>query len=308
MKKNVLALVLTVVMCISVFTGMSIVSVNAQSSGLHQGYMSVTPSITLGKGERCYIDYYLDDGCTGIFSASSSNSNIARISKVTSGSNRVNYGRVLIEGKNVGTTNIKVSASKCKGYGFGLLDKASGICKVTVKPAPTSISLSAKSITLGKGENYTLSECTNKGSYANSANLIWSSSNGSVAEVVHPSNVNIAYVLAKKVGTSYITVKTYNGKTATCKLTVKNAPSSISLNKTSVSLSKGKTYTLTESTNSGSYANNCSLQWTSSNTKVVTVTKGSGNKATIKAIGKGMAYITVKTYNGKTAKCKVTVN
>ena len=307
MKKKVLALVLSVVMCISVFTGMSVVSVNAQSSGLHKGYMSVTSSIILGKGERCYIYYYLDDGCTGFFSASSSNSNISKVCCTTSGNKRVNFGKVLIEGKNVGTTTIKVSASKCKGYGFGLLDKASGTCKVTVKPAPTSISLSDKSITLGKGENYDLSECTNKGSYANSANLIWSSSNGSVAEVIHPSNVNKAYVIAKKVGTSYITVKTYNGKTATCKLTVKNAPSSISLNKTSLSLSKGKTYTLTESTNSGSYANNSSLQWTSSNTKVATVTKGSGNKATVKAIGKGTAYITVKTYNGKTAKCRVAV-
>lgn len=307
MKKKVLALVLTAVMCVTVFTGMSIVSASAVNSVSRQGNMSIVSSITLGKGEKCYIDFYLDDGCTGVFSASSSNSNIVKAGKVTSGSNRVNYSRVQIEGKNVGTTTIKVTASKCKGYGFGLVNKTSGTCKVTVKPAPTGVSLNTKSLVLGKGENYTLSECTNSGSYANSTNLVWSSSNSSVAEVIHLANVNKAYVIAKKVGTAYITVKTYNGKTATCKLTVKNAPSSISLNKTSITLSKGKTYTLTESTNSGSYANNCSLQWTSSNTKVVTVSKGSGNRATVKAIGKGTAYITVKTYNGKTAKCKITV-
>lgn len=88
---------------------------------------------------------------------------------------------------------------------------------------------------------------------------------------------------------------------------VYNAPKSVKLSKTSLTLKKGQTYTISESTNSGSYANAKNLRWSSSNTSVATVAKGNANKATIKAVKKGTAYITIKTYNGKTATCKVTV-
>lgn len=99
----------------------------------------------------------------------------------------------------------------------------------------------------------------------------------------------------------------YKSKAVYTNVTVYNAPSSIKLNKTSLTLNARKSYTLSETTNSGSYANATNLKWSSNNTKVATVTKGRGNKATIHARIKGTAYITVKTYNGKTAKCKVTV-
>ena len=88
---------------------------------------------------------------------------------------------------------------------------------------------------------------------------------------------------------------------------VYNAPKSVKLSKTSLTLKKGQTYTISESTNKGSYANAENLRWSSSNTRVATVAKGNANKATIKAVKKGTAYITIKTYNGKTASCKVTV-
>lgn len=88
---------------------------------------------------------------------------------------------------------------------------------------------------------------------------------------------------------------------------VYNAPKSVKLNYTYLAIPKGRSTTISETTDKGSYANNQNLKWLSSNTKVATVTKGSGNKATIKAVRKGTAYITIRTYNGKTAKCKVVV-
>ena len=72
-------------------------------------------------------------------------------------------------------------------------------------------------------------------------------------------------------------------------------------------MSKGATYTISEMTNSGSYSNAANLKWTSTNSSVATVTKGSGNKAVISAKAKGTAYIKITLYNGKTAQCKVTV-
>ena len=177
---------------------------------------------------------------------------------------------------------------------------------MTVKNAPSSVKINPPSVTLGKGESYKISEGTNSGSYANAANLKWSSSNTKVATVTKGS-ANKATIKATGVGTAYVKITLYNGKTAQCKVTVKNPPSSVSLSKTSLTLNKGASYTISECTNSGSYANAANLKWTSSNSNVATVTKGSGNKAVIKANAKGTAYINITLYNGKTAQCKVTV-
>ena len=116
------------------------------------------------------------------------------------------------------------------------------------------------------------------------------------------NGTNKATLRATGTGTAYVTIKTY-----TCKLTVYAAPANVKLSATNVTLSKGKTYTISESSPSGTYANAANLKWTSSNTKVATVTKGNANKATIKAVAKGTAYIKITLYNGKTAQCKVTV-
>ena len=80
-------------------------------------------------------------------------------------------------------------------------------------------------------------------------------------------------------------------------------PTSVALNKTTLTLDTGKTSTL-KATVYPSNAANKKCTWSSSNTRVATV-DGNG-KVTAKA--SGTATITVKTSNGKTATCKVTVN
>ncbi len=79
-------------------------------------------------------------------------------------------------------------------------------------------------------------------------------------------------------------------------------PTSVSLNKTSLTLDVGKSYTLTKTVSPSNAAT--SYTWRSSNTSVATV-DGNGKVTAKKA---GTATITVKTSNGKTATCKVTVN
>lgn len=167
---------------------------------------------------------------------------------------------------------------------------------------PTEVKLNQSSLTLGKGESYGLVS-TVLPANAKNKTCTWSTSNSSIATVS-----NTGKVTAKAVGTAVITVKTANGKTATCKVTVKPAPTSIKTNPTSLTLGKGESYTISESTNSGSYANAANLKWTSTNTKVVTVQKGSGNKAVVKAVGTGTADVKITLFNGKTATCKVTVS
>lgn len=241
-------------------------------------------TLTLGVGEKY--------GLIKTVSPSSANQACKWYSSNSSIASVDSSGKVTA--KKSGWANITVKTSNGK----------TATCKVTVKPAPTSVKVNPANLTLGKGETYTISESTNSGSYA--WGFSWSSSNTSVA-TVKKGSTNKATVTAKGVGTATITIKTYNGKTAQCKVTVKNAPSSVKTTPASVTLGKGETYTISESTNSGTYANAANLKWTTSNSSVATVTKGSGNKATITAKGNGTAYIKIALYNGKTAQCKVTV-
>ena len=245
-------------------------------------YLNPT-SLTLGTGESYTLtkSVYPSNASTS-YTWSSSNTSVATVSnsKVTA--------------KKSGTAYITVKTSNGK----------TAQCKVTVKPAPTSVKTNPASVTLGKGENYTSAAGTKSGSW--STTYTWSSSNNSVATVTGTS-ANKAKITAKGTGTATITIRTFNGKTATCKVTVRNAPSSVKVNPSNITLKKGASYTISESTNSGTYANASNLKWSTSNSSVATVTKGSVNKATVTAKSKGTAYIKITLYNGKTAQCKVTV-
>ena len=179
-------------------------------------------------------------------------------------------------------------------------------CKVTVKTMPTSVKTSPTALTLGKGESYTIKENTNSGSYANAANLKWTSTNTRVVTVKKGSG-NKAALKAVGTGTASVRVTLYNGRTATCKVTVKKAPASVKISPTALTLGKGESYTIKENTNSGSYAHAANLKWTSTNTRVVTVKKGSGNKAVLNAVSEGTANVKLTLYNGKTAICKISV-
>lgn len=88
---------------------------------------------------------------------------------------------------------------------------------------------------------------------------------------------------------------------------VRQAPKSVSLNKKSVKIKVGQRYSLYESTNSGSYANPQNITWRSTNNAIATASRGWKNEGIIVGKRKGVVNITVRTYNGKTATCRVTV-
>ncbi|MBR3134313.1 MAG: Ig-like domain-containing protein, partial [Clostridia bacterium] len=88
-------------------------------------------------------------------------------------------------------------------------------CKVIVTTSPQSIKLNKTNITLDKDKTITLTATVNPSTSINK-NVIWSSSNTSVATVDKNGKV-----ISKKGGTAIITAKTVNGKTATCKVTVR---------------------------------------------------------------------------------------
>ena len=180
-------------------------------------------------------------------------------------------------------------------------------CKVTVRKAPTWVSISKKNLTMTVGQSATLS--AGIASDAGCASRTFRTSNSSIVKMTK-TNWTGSFT-AVKPGTAWVTVRTYNGKESSCKVTVKAKeqpkPStvevtSITLNKTNVTLEEGKTTTLTATINP-SNANNKTITWSSDNTSIATVNNG---KVTAKKAG--TANIIAKSNNGKTATCKVTVN
>lgn len=169
-------------------------------------------------------------------------------------------------------------------------------CQITVKAVePTSVSINNTKATIKIGDTITLTSTVNPKNA--SQNVTWSSSNTNIATV---SN---GIVTAKAVGSATITVKTSNGKTATCNVTVTPIEvTSIALNKTSATLKVGENTSLSV-TYTPSNATTKSVTWTSDNNSIATVSNG---VVTAKSVGS--AVITAKTSNGKTATCKVTVN
>ena len=123
----------------------------------------------------------------------------------------------------------------------------------------------------------------------------WKSSKSSVVKVDANGKVT-----AKKAGTATITATTKNGLKATCKITVTDPATKVYLTP-AMSIKKGSSVKLTASVFPKTTTDK--LTWSTSNKKVVTVTK-SGK---IKGVKTGTATITVKTTSGKKATCKVTV-
>ena len=134
---------------------------------------------------------------------------------------------------------------------------------------------------------------------ATTKTITWTSSNTDVATVTAEG-----IVTAKGAGTSVITAKTYNGKTAKCTITVKQQVTAIALSDETVSLWIGKKKTLT-ATATPTTANNTSVSWSSSDNKVATVS----SKGVITAKGKGTCTITCTAADGYGTKttCEVTV-
>ncbi len=109
-------------------------------------------------------------------------------------------------------------------------------------------------------------------------------------------------VTALKPGATIITVKA-GGKTRKFTLTVGSVlPAKITLNKHSLAVKKGKATTLTVNwTPSGAHSK--TVTWKTSNKRIAAVS----GKGVVKGVGKGTATITATAWNGKTAKCRVTV-
>ena len=163
----------------------------------------------------------------------------------------------------------------------------------------TGVTLSKTSLTLSApGQTATLT-ATVKPDDATNKSVRWSSSDEGIVTV---SAEGLVTGIAP--GQATITVRTVDqGKTATCTVDVKGYVESVSLDRSSASLSIGATLTLT-ATVLPSGAIDKAVSWSSSDPTVVSVDEN----GTLTALASGIATVTVTTRDrGLTAACQVIV-
>ena len=163
---------------------------------------------------------------------------------------------------------------------------------------PTSITLDKTSVTVLESEAATVTPSIQPSNA--SKTVSWTSSDTSVA------TVSGGKITGVSVGTATITATTINGLKATVKVTVNTnpnivKPTGIVLNNSSVTV-KEKSIVSVVATVLPTNAANKTVTWTSSNSKVATVSNG-----TITGVSAGTATITATTFNGYSARVNVTV-
>lgn len=197
-----------------------------------------------------------------------------------------------------GTTVITATAKDDSGI------SASCTVQVTVPTVKvTGITLNKTTASVVKGKTVALTATVTPDT-ATDKTIKWTTSNKNVA-TVSPDGV----VTAVAAGTAIITATAADdsGVKATCKITVTNPVikvTKVTLNKTTASVVKGKTLTLT-ATVTPTNATNKNVTWKSSNTKIATV-DGNG-KVTAVAAGTATITCTAKADKSKSATCKITV-
>ena len=220
---------------------------------------------------------------------STSNKNVATVSP--SG---------LVTAKSAGTATITCTAQDGSGV------KAT--CKVTVTVPVSGIQLSQTSAALTVGDTLTLTKTIYPSDATNQA-VTWTSSSDAVASV--DSNGKIT---AKTAGSAMITCKSVsdNSVVGICNVTVKakvQTPSEIkvnkiTLNKTTASVTKGKTLQLTATVTPGN-ATKKEVKWSTSNKNVATVSPS--GLVTAKSAGTATITCTAQDGSGVKATCKITV-
>ncbi len=208
----------------------------------------------------------------------SSNTNVATVSK-----------NGLVTMKSAGTASIICTSADNP--------TVQAFCNVTVLKAVSGVSLDIDSREMYVGENYRLTYLVSP-SDASTPEVVWSTTNSSVVEVDATGMLT-----AKGVGQAEIIIKTVDGSYMDlCTIVVKQKPTNVKLSLTNLTMNAGEYFYLdavltpANSTKEG-------LIWECVDTEIATVS--SSGRVTAKTAGQTL--IVVKTENGATAYCKLTV-
>ncbi|SET03867.1 Ig-like domain-containing protein [[Clostridium] polysaccharolyticum] len=170
-------------------------------------------------------------------------------------------------------------------------------CEVVVTKAASSVTLDVYNLKIAVGDTYQVIATPNPKN-STEKTFTWKSKDNSIATVNASGKVT-----GVKPGETVITVKTKSGAVEYLYVTVYNQITSMKLNYAKKTLVKGKKFTL-KAIFTPSNATNKKVKWSSSNTKVASVT----SKGVVSGLRGGAAVITaVAEDGGHTASCLVTV-
>ena len=175
---------------------------------------ALVTKVKLGVNEKYTID---TSSLSGNLTFKSSKPDIVSVSK-----------KGVIKGKKAGTARITITTAAGKKYKIA----------VVVAKAPSTVTLNKTSATLETGDTLQLKATLPKKTASNK--ITWTSSDKNVATVSDTGKVT-----AKAVGEATITVRTFNGKKASCNVAVKKRKPFISVDKTNVSLGVDESTTIT---------------------------------------------------------------
>ena len=245
-------------------TGIS-VSPTSKTLGVGESY-TITPSVLPNNATNPKVSY------------TSSDSTVASVSSTG-----------VVTGKKVGTATITVKSTDGSNK--------SATVKITVGPAITGITLNVTSKEVAVGSSFRLTSTITPADAVNTT-VTWTSSNASVATVSYGTVNTLA------VGTTTITARTSNGKTATCTVTVYPKVSSISVSPSSTTMSAGNTKQLS-ATIYPSNAGNKEVTWKTSNYSIASV--DANGLVTAKTGGTVTITATSKENSNITATCSITI-
>ncbi len=224
------------------------------------------------------------------------------------GSLKINYtlkANGAVSAINWTSSDTSVATVDANGYVLGV---APGTVRITAKTynnksanidltvfnPPESIRLNKPSVTMGVGQKETLVHYFNDGEFSE---VTYTSSDENVVSVA--ANGQLTAVAE---GSAVITVTTFNGKSATCQVTVNPAPTSVHFTMSTLVLGRGQTYDLSNlvQVDEGTTA---SYTFAVENKAIITKSGASG----IYGKANGTTRAKVTTHNGKSAIITVKV-
>lgn len=226
--------------------------------------------ITLGVGEKLQLQGVDSLGGSDGFTFASSKSSAASVN--ASG---------VIAAKKAGKATITVRTA----------NYVKAECKVTVKAAPKSISLSPKKLILYVGQSMPLS---------------WKLTSGAAGKVSFSSNSECASVdengviTAAAIGEAKITAATYNGKKASCTVQVVDVPSFVSLEESSLELPMCMSAQLKPIIDEGTLT---SFSYASDDESIAVVDEN----GVVTGVNEGTTTLRVSTHNGHSAECTAVI-
>ena len=229
--------------------------------------------LTLGTGEKFTLKAAAEGGVT---------------SKIEYESDKPGTVRVDEGGK---ITALSVGTAQITATCF---NGATGTCDVTVVPAPTRVTVTPASLTLGVGESSAPLQASTDGETLGRS-FVYETTKKKCATV----DAN-GVVKGVKKGSAEIKVSAYNGVYAMVNVTVTNAPKKVTVSPKTLDLVLGDTRTLTAKLPSDAAGAICF----ETDAPSVALVDQSGN---VTAVGYGTAKITARAYNGAHDTCAVRV-